>query len=266
MLELFFAAIISLAATCDASSAASGGCGCGASGNSFTICATKSTTQKNVSSVPVKTIAPAPKQSAKPKPSPKPAAIVPAKAKPVTNPTSCQEIWNVGKSGSGCSKPKAKTTRPVSATKQPVAKSNPAPIQTQEEVTASVDDQASALAPIPQALWYPGGNLRAGSTAHFEVRAQESVASLELFGEPASIRFTPLSARWQIAGVAVAGFSVAQLFDSPGDFQAFAQVTYRVDYQVPGEAWVLGAAEITVEANPLLVTVVEPPRRTLLVG
>ena len=66
MLELFFAAIISLAATCDASSAASGGCGCGASGNSFTICATKSTTQKNVSSVPVKTSAPAPKQSAKP--------------------------------------------------------------------------------------------------------------------------------------------------------------------------------------------------------
>jgi hypothetical protein len=39
-----------------------------------------------------------------------------------------------------------------------------------------------------------------------------------------------------------------------------------VDYQLPGEEWVLGVGEIIMESNPVVVRVIEPPKRTLLVG
>ena len=96
--------------------------------------------------------------------------------------------------------------------------------------------------------------------------ASEHQATVELFGEPASIRFVPILASWDIAGRVLFGFSSAQQFDEVGQYRAQAFVTYRVDYQLPGEAWVLAAAEITSASNELFVTVVDPPRRTLLVG
>ena len=122
------------------------------------------------------------------------------------------------------------------------------------------------MVPTPRAFWYPGGSLTEGSTAYFEVLASEHQATVELFGEPASIRFVPILASWDIAGRVLFGFSSAQQFDEVGQYRAQAFVTYRVDYQLPGEAWVLAAAEITSASNELFVTVVDPPRRTLLVG
>lgn len=263
MLEIALATLISLSATCDAGSAAAGGCGCGASGSSFTICATKTTTAKTQPSTPVKTAASSPKQTAKPKAPAAAKVITPAKAKTVTNPTSCQEIWNVGKSATGCSKPKSPV--PTTVKKKTPAKpvvTTPAEIET----TQSFDDQASAMVPTPRAFWYPGGTITQGSTAYFEVLASESQAALELFGEPASIRFVPIMANWDLAGATISGFSAAQKFDHLGEYRAQAFVTYRVDYQLPGEAWVVAAAEIISESNELFVTVVDPPRRTLLVG
>lgn len=264
MLDLVIAGIISLASTCDASSAAAGGCGCGASGASFTICASKTSTQKNTQPIPAATQPATAKQVSKPKSNSSPKAITPAKAKPVTNPTTCQEIWNVGKSPSGCSKPKP--PKPASVKKKPVVPKKPAPASFEIEAVENVEDQASALAPVPVAVWSPGGSLVVGATAFFEVITSEQLANLELFGEPASIRFVPISASWLVAGSELSGFRISRSFDAPGEYQAQAVVSYRVDYQLPGEAWVIGAAEISMSSNTLLISVVDPPRRTLLVG
>jgi hypothetical protein len=42
-------------------------------------------------------------------------------------------------------------------------------------------------------------------------------------------------------------------------------VSYRVDYQISGSDWVIGASSIVLESNELEIEVIEPPRRTLLV-
>lgn len=135
-----------------------------------------------------------------------------------------------------------------------------------QEVVTTLQDQASSLAPSPLAIWFPGRDLITGGVAQFEVLAPEHLANVEIFDEPASIRFVAAAAIWQIDSETFFGFRVSRGFSNAGNYHAQANVTYRVDYQLPGEQWVLGAGEINMKSNPVVVRVIEPPRRTLLVG
>jgi hypothetical protein len=261
MLPIVFVISI-LLTSCSAPALAQQSSNCGVAGASFTLCASKSNTQKTKEVTPAKTTLTKPKTLAKPKP-PATKTITPAKAKKVVNPTSCQEIWNIKDASAGCSKPKAVKQNPKQST--PVKSVAVAKTSTQEVVT-TLEDQASSLAPSPIAIWFPGGDLITGDVAQFEVLAPEQIASVEIFDEPASIRFVATSATWQIDSETFFGFRVSRGFSNAGNYQALAQVSYRVDYQLPGEQWVLGAGEITMESNPVVVRVIEPLRRTLLVG
>lgn len=261
MLPIVFLLSIFLT-SCSAPALAQQSSNCGVAGASFTLCASKSSTQKSQEVTPAKTTLTKPKTLAKPNP-PAAKTITPAKAKKVVNPTSCQEIWNIKAASAGCSKPKAVKQTPKPST--PVKAVAAAKVASQETIT-TIEDQASSLAPSPLAIWFPGGDLITGHVAQFEVLAPEQLASVEIFDEPASIRFVATSATWQIDSETFFGFRVSRGFSNPGNYQALAQVTYRVDYQLPGEQWVLGAGEITMESNPVAVRVIEPPRRTLLVG
>lgn len=254
--------ITALLSSCTSPALAQQSSNCGVVGAGFTLCASKSNTQKTQEVTPAKSNVSKPKTPAKQVP-PATKTITPAKAKKVVNPTSCQEIWNIKAASAGCSKPKAVKQIPKQST--PVKSVAAAKTSTQEVVT-TLQDQASSLAPSPLAIWFPGRDLITGGVAQFEVLAPEHLANVEIFDEPASIRFVAAAAIWQIDSETFFGFRVSRGFSNAGNYHAQANVTYRVDYQLPGEQWVLGAGEINMKSNPVVVRVIEPPRRTLLVG
>ena len=57
-----------------------------------------------------------------------------------------------------------------------------------------------------------------------------------------------------------------KIFLEPENQSAQAFVRVRVDYQVSGGGWVIGALEAELASNRLDLKVIERPRRTLLVG
>lgn len=122
------------------------------------------------------------------------------------------------------------------------------------------------MAPTPVASWLPGGEVYCGDSVTL-LTSQASVEHrLTLFDEPAKIRFTPVAATWSGAGRQLSGFVATTVFGDPGVFQLQVLVNYRVDYQIGSDPWIVGAAEILMPSEPISVTVIDPPRRTLLVG
>jgi hypothetical protein len=135
----------------------------------------------------------------------------------------------------------------------------------------SIDDQVSdvfgAKSRTPFAYWSPGGEIEAGLPASFFVELAAGEFAGNLLGRSATIRFEPVTARWQFSdGEILSGFSVDRIFQSPGSLSAVAKVRVRASYQFDGGTWQQSDAEIWLSSNELGIPVVEIPRRTLLVS
>jgi len=134
----------------------------------------------------------------------------------------------------------------------------------------SIDDEVSdvfgATSRRPIAFWIPGGEVEVGVPASFFVELAAGEFAGNLLGRSANIRFEPIAARWQFSdGETGSGFSVDRIFDSPGSLSAVAKVRVRASYQFDGGSWQQSDAEIWLSSNELAISVVEIPRRTLLV-
>lgn len=134
----------------------------------------------------------------------------------------------------------------------------------------SIDDEVSdvfgATSRRPFAYWIPGGEVEVGVPASFFVELAAGEFAGNLLGRSATIRFEPIAARWQFSdGEIGSGFSVDRIFDSPGSLSAVAKVRVRASYQFDGGSWQQSDAEIWLSSNELAISVVEIPRRTLLV-
>ena len=143
------------------------------------------------------------------------------------------------------------------------------PEATQQVV--SIDDEVSdvfgATSRKPFAYWSPGSEVEVGLTASFFVELVAGEFAGNLLGRSATIRFEPVTARWQFSdGEAINGFSVDRIFQSPGSLSAVAKVRVRASYQFAGGTWQQSDAEIWLSSNELAISVVEIPRRTLLVS
>lgn len=132
--------------------------------------------------------------------------------------------------------------------------------------TISTAETLTAYANRPFAYWSPGGELEIFQAGSFGVAVNNRITSGQLFGSPAQIRFTASAATWKFSdGNQLSGTAVSRSFESVGEYFASATVAYRVDYQITGDNWVIGATTISLESNKLRIEVIEPPRRTLLV-
>jgi len=135
----------------------------------------------------------------------------------------------------------------------------------------SIDEQVSdvfgAKSRTPFAHWSPGGEIEAGLPASFFVELAAGEFAGNLLGRSATIRFEPVTARWQFSdGEILSGFGVDRIFLSPGSLSAVVKVRVRASYQFDGGTWQQSDAEIWLSSNELAIPVVEIPRRTLLVS
>ena len=135
----------------------------------------------------------------------------------------------------------------------------------------SIDEQVSdvfgAKSRTPFAHWSPGGEIEAGLPASFSVELAAGEFAGNLLGRSATIRFEPVTARWQFSdGEILSGFGVDRIFQSPGSLSAVAKVRVRASYQFDGGTWQQSDAEIWLSSNEPAIPVVEIPRRTLLVS
>ncbi len=139
-----------------------------------------------------------------------------------------------------------------------------APSRTIED---DLQDQLQARSGQPLASWEPGGELEIDQPALFRVDFDEKTIAGQLLGRSASIRFVGLSHRWVFSdGDRGSGPTVQKFFLEPQDQTAQAFVRVRVDYRYAEGSWVIGALEAELPSNLLELSVIERPRRTLLVG
>lgn len=133
-------------------------------------------------------------------------------------------------------------------------------------IDSELQDALSARSGIPIASWSPGGEIEIELPVEFRVEYRTKTVAGELLGREASIRFTPTSYRWQFSdGEYATGSEVEKLFLEPGEITARAFVQISVDYRFAGQDWVAGAFSGEVASNELKISVIEIPRRTLLV-
>lgn len=99
----------------------------------------------------------------------------------------------------------------------------------------------------------------------FSFRVQESIQSESgwLFDKPVTVRFVPKSARWNFGSN---GFATTHIFGQKGEFSVRATVTFQVDYKPIDGGWQIGAGEIEVSSNSILISALQLPRETRLVN
>jgi hypothetical protein len=125
----------------------------------------------------------------------------------------------------------------------------------------------TAHATRPFAFMRPSGEIEIGQLVSFAVSLGGGEHSGELFGSPATIRFVAVGVSWSFSdGQRLSGESVYTSFLEPEQVTAVAKVDYRIDYLRAGDSWVFGAAQASLTSNQLSLSVIDPPRRTLLVG
>lgn len=130
-----------------------------------------------------------------------------------------------------------------------------------EEIT----DAFTAYATKPFAFLSPGGEVEVGESVNFGVDLGGGSHTGELFGRSAEIRFWPTDVRWHFSdGQSLSGRNVSAQFAEPQQLRASATVYYRIDYRYPGSSWVIGASSANLDSNQLVLSVIDPPRRTLL--
>jgi hypothetical protein len=134
-------------------------------------------------------------------------------------------------------------------------------------VAELITEAFTAHATRPFAFLQSGSEVEITEPVSFAVNLGGGQHSGQLFGESATIRFVPIGVDWFFSdGQRLNGQFVSTSFEEPGDITAVANVSYRIDYQRSGGSWVLGAATASLNSNELSLSVVDPPRRTLLVG
>lgn len=125
----------------------------------------------------------------------------------------------------------------------------------------------TAHATRPFAFMQPSGEIEISQVVSFRVNLGGGNHAGELFGSPATIRFVAVGVSWSFSdGQRLTGESVSTSFLEPEQVTALAKVDYRIDYLRSGDSWVYGAASASLTSNQLLLFVIDPPRRTLLVG
>lgn len=136
-----------------------------------------------------------------------------------------------------------------------------------KSVQTQLSDQFSADTTKPFAWWDPGDELEVEEVGNFFVSASEFQKSGRLFDQSAQIRFRPVQVSWSYSDRGSgSGTRYQRSFAEIGTYQATALVDYEVDYKIGSGSWVSNAASWSLESNGLTVVVIDPPRRTLLVG
>jgi hypothetical protein len=144
---------------------------------------------------------------------------------------------------------------------EPKVTSSPKSIQSQ------LEEQFTAVSKTPFAWWEPGSDLEIEEPAIFHVQANSTIEAGELLGQTAQIRFRPVSYSWIFSdGISSSGVKYSRIFLEIGNYRATARVDYEVDYRFDTGPWIQNAASWSLSSNELFVVVIDPPRRTLLVG
>lgn len=132
-------------------------------------------------------------------------------------------------------------------------------------VIDEVSDIFTAHAIRPFAYLGSASEVEIGEPVGFWVNPGGGNHSGSLFGKQAEIRFWPTLVSWQFSdGQRANGSQVTVSFGDPQQIRASAVVEYRIDYRYPGEPWVNGAASASLGSNQLTLSVIDPPRRSLL--
>lgn len=143
----------------------------------------------------------------------------------------------------------------------------PAPAQASKSVKAQLEEQFTAISKNPFAWWEPGSEVEIEEPAMFHVLANTTIESGQLFDQSAQIRFRPVGYFWDFSdGGSGHGQSLERSFAQTGVYRASAAVEYEVDYKIGGGSWIQNAASWSLSSNELSIVVIDPPRRTLLVG
>lgn len=235
-------------ASCDVTGAAIGSCRgqCPrSSGASYTICAEQGKTSS--SSKPGK-----PRPAVQPKPKPKKLCSYYVNGTIDVPTSSIITAWvDVGSRACiGDLKPEPKAPAPIT--------------RSVAEITM---EAFTAYATSPFAYLRPGGEVEITQIVNFGVNRGGGEHAGELFGSPATIRFVAVGISWSFSdGQRLSGEFVSTSFMQPGQITAVANVDYRIDYLRSGGSWVYGAAFASLSSNQLSLSVIDPPRRTLLVG
>lgn len=132
-------------------------------------------------------------------------------------------------------------------------------------VYEEVSDAFTAYATRPFAYLSPGTEVEIGEPVNFGVNPGGGTHTGDLLGRQAEIRFWPTAVNWQFSdGQQIQGRNITTSFADPQLIRASASVDYRIDYRYPGSEWVNGAASASLGSNQLTLSVIDPPRRTLL--
>jgi hypothetical protein len=138
---------------------------------------------------------------------------------------------------------------------------------TTKTVAELTTEAFTAHATSPFAYLRPSGEVEITQLVNFGVNRGGGEHAGELFGSPATIRFVAVYISWSFSdGQRLNGEFVSTSFLEPGQVTGLASVDYRIDYRRLGGTWVLGAAYASLSSNQLSLSVIDPPRRTLLVG
>lgn len=250
LVELLFAGL--LTASCDVSKAAVGNCGSGCNTASapgkFSICETKSSKKTTA------------KTKAKPKtPAKTTTAVAGAPAKP-------QRLCSYYANGSIDNPTITVITAYVDVgSRLCIGDEVPEPKPVYKSVTEQLEEIFSAQISTPRAWFEGSAKPEPFQEVRFLTESAPKTFDGSLFGEPATIRFRPVTFAWSFSdGAGGSGAAVTKSFDSEGAHTAVAQVRYEVDY-LQGGSWKLAAASFTLGSNTVSLLVVDPPRSTVLV-
>lgn len=131
---------------------------------------------------------------------------------------------------------------------------------------AEVSDVFGASSKRPLAYWEPGGELEVLVKADFIAQLAAGEFEGTLLGRAARIRFEPVEAQWEFSdGTSGSGFIYSRTFESKGAFTAVAKVRVKPSYRFAGGEWQQSNVKIWLQSNELSISVVEIPRRTLLI-
>ena len=142
----------------------------------------------------------------------------------------------------------------------------PAPVTPKPKTVAEeISDAFTAFATAPFAYVSPSTEVEIGEVAYFGVNPGGGNHQGELFGKRADVRFVPSGYSWEFSdGQRSRSQNPAVSFADPQELRAVVEVSYRIDYRYPGQAWVLGASSLSLGSNQVSLSVIDPPRRTLL--
>lgn len=129
-----------------------------------------------------------------------------------------------------------------------------------------ISDVFGASSKRPLAYWEPGGEVEVLVAANFTAQLTAGEFDGTLLGRAAKIRFEPVEAQWEFSdGTRGSGFSYSRTFESKGSFTAIAKVRVKPSYRFAGGDWQHSNVKIWLRSNQLSISVVEIPRRTLLI-